>query len=97
MARLAGYHHSGEDCGHYNCGHLSGTDSHPLCNTCLGVEHAMEALVNPTSCVHCAQIGSGGLRLRAKFMDSIAQASSLLEDDSVDNEVPEEGEATASV
>lgn len=54
----------------------------------------MEALVDPTSCVHCAQMGSGGLRRRAKYMESIAQASSLLEDDSVDNEVPEEGEAT---
>ena len=71
---------------------MSSTDSHLLCTTCLGVEHVMEDLVDHTNCVHCARMGSGVLR--AKYTESIAQASSLLEDDFADNEVPEEGEAT---
>lgn len=76
---------------------MSGTYSHTLCTTCLGVEYAMEAPIDPASCVHFAQLDSSVLRRRVKYMESIAQASYLREDNSVDNKVPEEGEATKGI
>ena len=66
---------------------MSLMDSLPLCTTFLRVDYAMEALVDPASCVHCAQLGSGVLRHSVNHMESLAQASSLLKDNSVDNKV----------
>ncbi|KAK5920945.1 hypothetical protein CgunFtcFv8_024693 [Champsocephalus gunnari] len=38
------------------CGfRISGTDSHQVCSSCLGLEHAQEAIDTPGSCGHCAR------------------------------------------
>ncbi|KAK5927054.1 hypothetical protein CgunFtcFv8_022579 [Champsocephalus gunnari] len=40
-----------------SCGlKVSGTDSHQICSSCLGLEHDQEAIDNPGSCGHCARL-----------------------------------------
>ncbi|KAK5876817.1 hypothetical protein CesoFtcFv8_026132 [Champsocephalus esox] len=34
---------------------LRGTDSHQVCSSCLGLEHAREAIDNPGLCRHCTR------------------------------------------
>lgn len=49
------------------CGSMiAGKDSHPLCNNCLGREHAQEALEDSESCEHYRLLTSVGLKRRLK-------------------------------
>ncbi|KAK5930336.1 hypothetical protein CgunFtcFv8_026577 [Champsocephalus gunnari] len=43
---------------------VSGTDSHQICSSCLGLEHAQEAIDNPGSCGHCARLTVKSLHRR---------------------------------
>ena len=54
---------------------ISGTDTHQVCSSCLGLEHARGAIDNPGSCGHCVRFTVKSLRRR------LARQASLSEQD----------------
>ncbi|KAK5928446.1 hypothetical protein CgunFtcFv8_013509 [Champsocephalus gunnari] len=43
---------------------ISGTDTHQVCSSCLGLEHARGAIDNPGSCGHCVRFTVKSLQRR---------------------------------
>ncbi|KAK5908528.1 hypothetical protein CgunFtcFv8_016577 [Champsocephalus gunnari] len=54
---------------------ISGADTHQVCSSCLGLEHARGAIDNPGSCGHCVCFPVKSLRRR------LARQASLSEQD----------------
>ncbi|KAK5882548.1 hypothetical protein CesoFtcFv8_021122 [Champsocephalus esox] len=54
---------------------ISGTDTHQVCSSCLGLEHARGAIDNPGSYGHCVRFTVKSLRRR------LARQASLSEQD----------------
>ncbi|TKS65176.1 hypothetical protein D9C73_028524 [Collichthys lucidus] len=84
------------------CGNrISGRDTHPVCSTCLGVDHARLALEIPGSCGHCKVFTVKSLRRRLARQASLADRDPFLptadlgaaaeEDEVMAGEVPETG------
>lgn len=60
------------------CGNkIAGADSHSVCASCLGLQHARDALANPVVCEHCARLSLKTRRRR------LARQASLTEDNPV--------------
>ncbi|KAK5905202.1 hypothetical protein CesoFtcFv8_006688 [Champsocephalus esox] len=57
---------------------VSGTDSHQICLSCLGLEHAQEAIDNPGSCGHCARLTVKSLRRRLAQQASLSGQDPLM-------------------
>ncbi|KAK5922119.1 hypothetical protein CgunFtcFv8_019416 [Champsocephalus gunnari] len=51
---------------------ISSTDSHQVCSSCLGLEHAQEAIDTPGSCGHCARFTIKNLRRRLSRQASLS-------------------------
>ncbi|KAK5922441.1 hypothetical protein CgunFtcFv8_019703 [Champsocephalus gunnari] len=60
---------------------ISGTDSHQVCSSCLGLEHAQEAIDNPGSCGHCARFTIKSLRRRLARQASLSGQDPLMSTD----------------
>ncbi|KAK5912692.1 hypothetical protein CesoFtcFv8_002538 [Champsocephalus esox] len=60
---------------------ISGTDSHQVCSSCLGLEHAQEAIDNPGSCGHCARLTIKRLRRRLARQASLSGQDPLMSTD----------------
>uniref|UniRef100_A0A0F8ASS7 Uncharacterized protein n=1 Tax=Larimichthys crocea TaxID=215358 RepID=A0A0F8ASS7_LARCR len=84
------------------CGNkISGRDTHPVCSTCLGVDHARLALEIPGSCGHCKVFTVKSLRRRLARQASLVDRDPSLptadlgaaaeEDEVMAGEVPETG------
>ncbi|XP_038139792.1 uncharacterized protein LOC119782749, partial [Cyprinodon tularosa] len=82
------------------CGNkISGKDTHPVCSTCLGVDHARLALEIPGSCGHCKVFTVKSLRRRLArqvsisdrdpFLPNAAQGAAAEEDVDTAGEAPE--------
>ncbi|KAK5918051.1 hypothetical protein CgunFtcFv8_002850 [Champsocephalus gunnari] len=61
---------------------ISGTDSHQVCSSCLGLEHAWEAIDNPGSCGHCTRFTMKSLRRRLARQASLSGQDPLMSADS---------------
>ncbi|XP_038126440.1 uncharacterized protein LOC119773526 [Cyprinodon tularosa] len=99
MAAVQNPHARGDHrlCG---CGNkISGKDTHPVCGTCLGVDHARLALEIPGSCGHCKVFTVKSLRRRLArqvsisdrdpFLPTAAQGAAAEEDVDSAGEAPE--------
>ncbi|XP_036001143.1 uncharacterized protein LOC118565215 [Fundulus heteroclitus] len=84
------------------CGNkISGKDTHPVCSTCLGVDHARSALEVPGSCGHCKVFTVKSLRRRLArqvsisdrdpFLPTAAHEAAAEEDEDMAGEAPETG------
>ncbi|XP_034052573.1 outer dense fiber protein 3-like protein 1 [Gymnodraco acuticeps] len=51
---------------------ISSTDSHQVCSSCLGLEHARKAIDAPGSCGHCARFTTKSLRRRLARQASLS-------------------------
>lgn len=61
------------------CGNkIAGADSHPVCASCLGLQHAREALENPVICEHCARLSLKTRRRRLARQASLTEGNPLL-------------------
>ncbi|KAK5915874.1 hypothetical protein CesoFtcFv8_001426 [Champsocephalus esox] len=57
---------------------VSGTDSHQVCSSCLGLEHAQEAIDNAGSCGHCPRFTMKSLRRRLARQASLSGQDPLM-------------------
>ncbi|KAK5921115.1 hypothetical protein CgunFtcFv8_024848 [Champsocephalus gunnari] len=60
---------------------VSGTDSYQICSSCLGLEHAQEAIDNPVSCGHCARLTVKSLHRRLAQQASLSGRDPLMSTD----------------
>ncbi|KAK5884635.1 hypothetical protein CesoFtcFv8_018436 [Champsocephalus esox] len=52
---------------------ISGADTHQVCSSCLGLEHARGAIDNPGSCGHCVHFTVKSVRRRLARQTSLSE------------------------
>lgn len=61
------------------CGNkIAGADNHPACASCLGLQHARDALADPVTCDHCARLSLKTRRRRLARQASLTEENPLL-------------------
>lgn len=61
------------------CGNkIAGADNHAACASCLGLQHAQDALANPVTCDHCARLSLKTRRRRLARQASLTEANPVL-------------------
>ena len=57
---------------------ISSTDSHQVCSSCLGLQHAQEAIDTPGACGHCSRFTAKSLRRRLARQASMPDRDPLM-------------------
>ncbi|MEQ2166003.1 hypothetical protein GOODEAATRI_023043 [Goodea atripinnis] len=57
---------------------ISGADTHPVCASCPGLQHAQDGLASPASCEHCARLSLKSRRRRLVYQASLLEVDPLL-------------------